>query len=283
MAHWQDHFVQSQQNGLFLPRIPPPPQKQMSSPSVCSLCHQPHEREGQSNGHHPSLDDAEGWKQYWANKSQSWRTEPEISCCRQHELSQRRLIQPESKKGVYPFGGMQLNRADVEWLLATHENGRGPIDWSDKSQRKRQGLDLQGAQLEEGDLRGLPLAQLRGELCWYEDDRKKAFICLTRADLSEAQLEGANLSYAQLKEADFSYAQLEGADLRGAQLEGADLLGAQLKEANLSYAQLKGADLVEAQLKEANLSYAQLEGADFSYAQLEGANLLELIRKPVIQ
>src|SRR5258708_29345548 len=40
---------------------------------------------------------------------------------------------------------MKLSRADVEWLLATHENGRGPVDWSDGSQRGREELDVHGA------------------------------------------------------------------------------------------------------------------------------------------
>ena len=79
---------------------------------------------------------------------------------RQRELAQHRAVIPEM--GIYPFKGMKLNRADVEWLLATHEDGRGPVDWSDKQQRKRKGLDLRGADLRYVDLSGLPLACMIG-------------------------------------------------------------------------------------------------------------------------
>ena len=51
------------------------------------------------------------------------------------------------KKKVFILLAVKLNRADVEWLLATHENGRGPVIWSDETQRERIGLDLRGADL----------------------------------------------------------------------------------------------------------------------------------------
>ncbi|GAC1457371.1 MAG: hypothetical protein PVSMB2_12180 [Ktedonobacteraceae bacterium] len=76
-----------------------------------------------------------------------WRTEPEIAHERQNFLRQRLKIPPNIQQGIYPFKDVQLTRADIEWLLATHEQGRGPIDWSDHSQRARQGIDLRGADL----------------------------------------------------------------------------------------------------------------------------------------
>src|SRR5690242_9114334 len=82
----------------------------------------------------------EEWRQHWQSQGQPWRTEPEIDEQRQEELAQRRSIVPNIEQGIYPFRGVKLTRADVEWLLATHENGRGPVDWSDESQRKRKGL-----------------------------------------------------------------------------------------------------------------------------------------------
>ena len=45
----------------------------------------------------------------------------------------------------------------MEWLLATHENGQGPVDWSDEQQRDRKGLDLRGANLFRINLSNLPL------------------------------------------------------------------------------------------------------------------------------
>src|SRR2546427_5724822 len=100
----------------------------------------------------PSPEDVEAWKAYWQAQGQPWRTEPEIDTKRQEELTQRRTIVPDIEKGIYPFKGMKLSRADVEWLLATHENGRGPVDWSDENQREREGLDLRGVDLHQENL-----------------------------------------------------------------------------------------------------------------------------------
>ena len=83
----------------------------------------------------PANDDKKGWKVYWKAQGQPWRTEPEIDVERQKYLDERRSIMPDIKQGVYPFKNIKLSRADVEWLLATHEKGRGPIDWSNQSQR----------------------------------------------------------------------------------------------------------------------------------------------------
>src|SRR5258708_38722270 len=72
---------------------------------------------------HPAAEDAEAWKAYWQAQCQPWRTMSEIDAKRQEELAQCRKIVPDIEKGIYPFKGMKLNRADVEWLLATHKNG----------------------------------------------------------------------------------------------------------------------------------------------------------------
>src|SRR2546423_415395 len=72
----------------------------------------------------PFAGDAEAWKAYWQAQGQPWRTMPEIDAKRQEELTQRRTIAPDIKKGIYPYKGMTLTRADIEWLLATHENGQ---------------------------------------------------------------------------------------------------------------------------------------------------------------
>src|SRR5258706_12408088 len=75
----------------------------------------------------PTTDDKEVWKTYWKAKGWSWRTEPEIDTERQVFLAERRAIVPDVKKGIYPFKDIKLSRADVEWLLATHNGGRGPL------------------------------------------------------------------------------------------------------------------------------------------------------------
>lgn len=105
----------------------------------------------------PSLDDHEAWPAHWSVHGQPWRTEPEIDAKRQQERRRCRAVIPDIEQGIYPFKGVKLSRADVEWLLATHENGRGPGDWSDERQRKREGLDLGGANLCPTDLSHVPL------------------------------------------------------------------------------------------------------------------------------
>src|SRR6266446_507298 len=243
----------------------------------------------------PTTDDRTAWGAYWQEQNQPWRTEPEISPRRQAELEKRRALVPDVKKGIYPFKGMKLDRADVEWLLATYAGG--PVKWNDEKEREREGLDVRGADLQYANLHRLPLTRLRGGLTfdeWLkatEEQRSSAVVLMRGANLSEVQLEGANLSGAQLEGADLSYAQLEEAnfigaqlkevDLKGTQLKGAYLYWAQLEGAYLREAQLEGADLREAQLKGVDLSYAQLRGADLSYAQLEEANFIRAQLKGV--
>src|SRR6266702_5969019 len=112
----------------------------------------------------PTSRTPEEWSTYWKAQGQPWRTEPEIDKKRQENLAKRRLITPNIEQGIYPFKGEKLSRADVEWLLSTHETGgiRGPVDGSDERQREREGLDVRGADLCKVDLRNLPLARLCG-------------------------------------------------------------------------------------------------------------------------
>lgn len=197
----------------------------------------------------------EEWRQHWQSQGQPWRTEPEIDEQRQEELAQRRSIVPNIEQGIYPFRGVKLTRADVEWLLATHENGRGPVDWSDESQRKRKGLDLRGADLRGMNLAHLPLACLVGglnhdeRLLTYREQRAWAAIHLEGVSLRHSHLEGAFLGRARLENANLEGVHLQKADLGGAHLEGASLRkssldGAYLKRAffdsstNINYASL---------------------------------------------
>src|SRR5215471_8817713 len=129
------------------------------------------------------------WHQHWQEKGFPWRTEPEIVEQRQKELAQLRSVAPNVELGIYPFRGMKLSRADVEWLLATHENGRGAVDWNDPTQRGRSGLDLRGASLHDENLQNLPLARLQGGLTGNEwrtatkEQRHVAAIHLERTNL----------------------------------------------------------------------------------------------------
>src|SRR6266851_3227378 len=247
----------------------------------------------------PSNGDHAAWLAYWQEQNQPWRTEPEISPERRGELEKRRALVPDIEKGIYPFKGIKLDRADVEWLLTTHEGG--PVNWSDEKERVCEGLDVRGADLQEANLHELPLTRLRGGLTsdeWLkatEEQRSSAVVLmrgaklylaqleeanligaqLAGANLSGAQLGRANLSEAQLGRADLYRAQLAGANLSRAQLAGASLIEAQLEGAILMEAQLAGANLMEARLKGAYLRRAQLKGAELSGAQLVGASLIE--------
>ncbi len=216
-----------------------------------------------------TTDDPQAWLGYWEAHHQTWRTEPEIDEQRQEFLTERRALVPDILAGIYPFRGMKLSRADVEWLLAAHEHGCGPIDWSDEDQREREGLDLRGADLRRVDLHNLPLARTIADVTWThyvdltEEQHLMAALHLEGADLKGAHLEGARLEYAHL----------EGADLRNARLEQALLGRAFFIGTYLASAHLEGADLYAAHLDEAFLWDASLEGAVLRETHLEAARL----------
>ena len=208
-----------------------------------------------------------------------WRTEPEIGLERQDQLTRCLATIPDITRGIYPFRGMKLSRADVEWLLAIHENGSGLRAGTDERQQRRQGLDLRGADLRYADLHALPLARLRGSLTrteWDEATEEQytaAAVLLTGADLSEAHLEEAELIEAHLEKVALHEAHLEKADLTRAQLGRAFLARAHLKEADLSRAHLEQADLSEVYLQGATLRWTHLERAYLNGVHLEKADL----------
>jgi hypothetical protein len=150
-----------------------------------------------------------------------------------------------------------LNRADVEWLLATHENGHGPVDWNEEQQRRRHGLDLRGADLDQVDLRKLPLARLYGSL--DSDEWLEA---------TEQQLAMAAIS---MKGASLEQTHLEGAHLRGADLDGADLRFTFLERTHLRNASLKDADL-----RDAYLGTTRLENVVLSDERRIGPRLADI-------
>jgi uncharacterized protein YjbI with pentapeptide repeats len=240
----------------------------------------------------PTTNDPKAWKAYWEAQGQSWRTEPEIDAERQKYLEDRRSITPDIEKGIYSFKDIEpkLNRADIEWLLATHDNGQGPVDWNDENQRGRRGLDIRGADLRGAKLQQLPLACLYAGLTLEEhahkteEQRENAGALMEGADLSKAQLQGAffirarlqkaKFSKAQLERAFFNYAQLQEANFVDAQLQRADFGRAQLQRANLREANLREAHLFGTHLQEARLAGAQLQRANLSSARLQGAELV---------
>ena len=137
-----------------------------------------------------ALDECDMWRDYWRAHQQSWRCEQEIGNQRQGELRNWRSTLPSIGHGRYPLGGVTLSRADVEWLLASHESGQGPIEWTnDVRSKARLGLDVRGADLRKARLAGLPLASVRGGLSrqvWSlatDVQREDASVHLEGADL----------------------------------------------------------------------------------------------------
>lgn len=224
------------------------------------------------------------WRTHWRQQGQFWRSEPEIDAARQAELNACRTRAANVAHGTFPFGGLHLTRADIEWLLATHENGRGPVDWSDETQRSRTGLDLRGADLRGANLRRLPLAKLLGGITGATTkQRDAAIIHLEGADLRDAHLEGADLREARLddallsgtfgSEAQLSHAHLPKVNMRNAHFEAANFRNAHLERANLNAAHLVRTELSGARMQGSTMSEAHAEGAIFGGARLEGATL----------
>lgn len=217
-------------------------------------------------------DQASGFSTYWGERGQPWRTEPEIGEERRRELGSRREIIPDVERGEYPFRGMRLDRADIEWLLATHENGRGPVDPTDEAQKDRLGLDLRGADLSYVRLSDLPLARTAGRASTtgYQDltfeQRRTAAINLRCAMLVGTHLEDSLLDYVDLSDA----------DLTGCHLEGASLWAANLREANCDGAHFEGADLWNAHLDGAFLNRAYFQEARLHEAYLPGSHFYQL-------
>src|SRR6266487_2366510 len=219
-------------------------------------------------------------------QGQPWRTEPEIDEERQKYLAERRSIKPDIEQGIFPFKDIKLSRSDVEWLLVTHENGRGPVDWNEESQRERKGLDLRGADLRGAKLQNLPLARLYGGLNEDEglvyEKLSEAGVQLEEAILSRAHLEGALLTSANLmranfeegylEKANFTYALGEKAVFLRSHLEMAKFNDANLEEANFGWTFMQKAFFLEADLKRASFSEAHLEEANFTGSQMEVVN-----------
>ena len=109
---------------------------------------------------------------------------------------------------------------------------------------------------KEGERADLSNANLQGAVLFNVD--------LQGANLFRARLQGANLHSANLQRAVLSKADLQGARLNGANLPGARLVDANLQGANLSGANLQEANLILANLHKAVLIRANLQGADLT-------------------
>ncbi len=113
---------------------------------------------------------------------------------------------------------------------------------------------------------------------WWRKEYSDIGPDLSRADLSEANLNGIYLYGAKLNEARLSFASLTGAFLYDADLSGADLSGTNLNRADLSNAKLhltnlSEADLIETVLLDTDFTSANLSNANITYANLTRVNL----------
>ena len=188
----------------------------------------------------PTTDDPQIWKAYWKELGLPWRHAPEIDAERQHYLDERRSIVPDIEQGIYPFRHIKLTRADVEWLLATHEHGRGPIDWTDeRALHEREGIDLRGADLRGVDLSYLSLSCMIGGLT--QDERIRA--TAEQGEMAAVHLEGASLKRTRLEKAVLYKAHLERANFFRVHLLGANVVEAYLQQANLRQAHIQGSFL----------------------------------------
>ena len=124
---------------------------------------------------HPASDDREAWKVYWGEQGQSWRTEPEISNERQHELEARLASIPDVREEeLLYFQDVRLNRADIEWMLATQKRDRIVVFTRDNEQRQRhECLTLSGADLRQVNLSDLPLQRVNLEGTHLEEQTSR--------------------------------------------------------------------------------------------------------------
>ena len=206
----------------------------------------------------PTSSQNAAWSTYWREVGQPWRKEPEIDVERRAYLTQRLSIQPDLEEGIYPFKDIKLDRADIEWLLANHENGRGPVDWRDPQQRDRPGIDLRGANLRGANLHRLPLSHMLGGLTWRERDRTPE-----RREMAAVHLEGAILSGAHLERAELYMAYLERSDLYMAHLANASLRKAHFEGASLRKAYLVYTEEQDQEKRAVKFSPADLRAAFF--------------------
>jgi hypothetical protein len=197
------------------------------------------------------------WNEYWQRETkENWRTEPPVTAERQRFLQERLRIKADPETGTFPFGGIELSRSDVEWLLHHH----GPIELEEAAKSyPRKGVDLRGAVLDHIDLHSLPLTRMKGGLTWYERGEDVP-ADKTLWEAASVKMRGADLHKTHLERADLFWAHLEGANLAGVYFDPiTDLVGLHLgggkpgaakvadlhwNEANLAVVPLKSIDML---------------------------------------
>jgi Pentapeptide repeats (8 copies) len=208
----------------------------------------------------------------------NWVREPTISGERQQELRMRLQVKPDVRLCQYPFARVKLSRGDIEWLLLTHDNGLGPVDWKSPARDERWGLDLRGADISGADLQELPLSRLRGGVSgpdWdaaTQEQRDRAAVIAQGTVFTYAHLEGAVLTHAHLEGAKLNNAHLEDIDAFGINLGGpvpANLYGAYLSPSTKLYrAVLANKDGVGPRLMHVHWNDALLDGIEWDSMRL---------------
>jgi uncharacterized protein YjbI with pentapeptide repeats len=252
-----------------------------------------------------SNDNSEGWKAYWTAQGMPWRTEAEIDKERQGYLAKRRVATPNYQRAAYPFAGMCLTRADIEWLLATHEDAgvHGPVVGSVVIAEPADPPDLHGIDLQDvafgllveglSRQRQVEAAPAGGQPeLDAPSDKDEQMLLRWGLDLRGANLCGVDLSRlpfeslwgglhgdwwrdASIEQREAAAVQLERANLREASLQGSFLRNANLRGAELQVSSLQCADLYGATLEGADLAGADCAGTNFFRANLHRANLCE--------
>ena len=202
----------------------------------------------------------------WNKRQEENQFTPDLSGVNLYEVFQE--AGKLDGEGKIPLQGIDLNRANLESLVARNAN--------------LVKADLTGARLKHANLGNSLMNRAKLVGAHLEDSALHDAI-LDYADLTFAHLQDAYLAKASLKKASIEYAnaervELEAADLEGASLSRINLERASLKSAKLTGAFLRYANLKDACLDKAELAKAYLFGADltqttFRDANLSGANL----------
>lgn len=162
------------------------------------------------------------------------------------------------------FAESALTEADfrgADLREASWESARGERVAAEKADLT--GLRASGARLSGSIFRSARAARSTWQGATLGDS------IFERADLHDAEFEGAVLERANLTQADLRGARLVRTDLRSARLRGANLLRAGLEKADLSGADLSAANLFEADLLDAKTAGTKLDGANLKRTVLQ--------------
>lgn len=245
--------------------------------------------------HRTTPEDDATWADVWRARGLPWRTEPPISEERQRFLAERQALTPDVERGIYPFGGIRLTRADVEWLIAeaqAAEEGQGATRGVLPAVPPG-GLDLRGADLRGVSLARLPLSGALFGLVVPEEQPSSVLATAALAELAvheerrtaklETELRAVEAATREDGERDIEarrrWQRLRRLvrDQRARRAERLDALVMEESFVNLAdygySATIQQAEAAAAHLEGAELHEAQLDGAIFTGAHLEGADL----------